>query len=85
MDALKSIPVIIFFAVFLGIIAAAYLFNSINPPQRLPQRIDEIGSSTSGFITVSEQAGGKILQTGLPVYVDDEFINKATLRYIKNK
>ena len=64
MDALKSIPVIIFFAVFLGIIAAAYLFNSINPPQRLPQRIDEIGSSTSGFITVSDQQEEKYCKPG---------------------
>lgn len=51
MNALKNKPVIIFFSVLLAVIAAAYLLHTINPPQRLPLRIDEINNdSTSSFI-----------------------------------
>lgn len=81
MDALKHKPVIIFFSVLLAVIAAAYLLHTFNPPQRLPQRIDEIDNdSASGFI-IRDQQGKMLMQTGLPVYVNDEFIDEDNLHY----
>lgn len=81
MDALKHKPVIIFFAVLLAVMAAAYLLHSFNPPQRLPQRIDEIGNDSASNYIILDQQGKMLLMTGLPVQVNDEFITEDNLRY----
>ena len=65
MDALKHKPVIIFFAVLLAVMAAAYLLHSFNPPQRLPQRIDEIDNDSAFNYIIRDQQGKMLLMAGL--------------------
>ena len=82
MDTLKNKPVIIFFLVLLMVIAAAYMLHSLYPPQRLPLRIDEIDNSSAVCFTIKDHQGNVIMQTGLPVTTDDEFINADDSHYV---
>ena len=81
MDALKNRPVIIFFLILLITIAAAYVMHSLYSPQRLPLRVGEAGSPSSCF-TIKDHQGKVIMQTGLPVTVEDEFINDDNRHYV---
>ena len=74
-------PVGLFFGVFLTVMVVAYVFSNLNTPQRLPQRVDEIEPELSAHITITDTNGNMLMQTGLPVYVEDEFINEDNLHF----
>lgn len=81
MNTFFNKPVGFFFGIFLTVMVAAYVFSNLNTPQRLPQRVDEIDAELSAHITITDTNGSMLMQTGLPVYVEDEFINEDNLHY----
>jgi len=82
LDTISKRYIWIFFSVLIVIMIAAYLINTLSPPEEKPlvQQNDE--NSSTGYITVTDSQGNIILETGLPVYVDDEYIDENDIRYI---
>lgn len=68
----------VFFAILLIILAGAYLMNLINAPQSKPLGDNQ---STLSYYTVRDEAGNVILETGVPIQVDDIWISDQNQHY----
>ena len=68
----------VFFAILLIILAGAYLMNLINAPQSKPLGDNQ---STPSYYTVRDEAGNVILETGVPIQVDDIWISDQNQHY----
>lgn len=82
MFRINNKPVWLFFAILITVMSVFYLFNKITPPQRSPQRIDEIEGKITSYFEIIDTNGNVIMETGLPVSKDDEFINEDDYHYI---
>jgi stage II sporulation protein P len=71
----------IFFGLLLGVMSASYIINTLTTPQPAkPRGFDnELGTA---YVTVHDTDGNLILQTGLPVTVNDEYISAEDIHYI---
>lgn len=71
----------IFFGLLLGVMAISYMVNTMNTPQPAkPGGFDD--QAGTAFVTVRDTEGNLILQTGLPVTVNDEYISAEDIHYI---
>lgn len=74
----------LFFSILIAIMIAAYLlnvvFNNVPAKPRSIQANDDSG--TSSYVSIRSPQGAVILQTGVPVYVNDEFINENNTHYV---
>lgn len=74
----------LFFSILIALMIAAYLlnvvFNHVPAKPRSIQSNDNSGSSS--YISIRNPQGVVILQTGVPVYVNDEFISEDNTHYV---
>jgi stage II sporulation protein P len=71
----------IFFGLLLGVMAISYIVNTMTTPQPAkPGGFDN--QSGTAYVTVRDTDGNLILQTGLPVTVNDEYISAEDIHYI---
>ena len=71
----------LFFGLLLGVMTVSYIVNTMTTPQPAkPRGFDnELGTA---YVTVHDTDGNLILQTGLPVTVNDEYISAEDIHYI---
>ncbi len=70
-----------FFGVLFILMVGAYILNTVNTPL-LKKPVPGTDEKVSSYYVVKDTLGVTILETGLPVYVDDEYINEHNVRYI---
>ncbi len=68
----------IFFGILLAVMVGAYLMNLMNAPQAKPLG-DNQGNSS--YYTVRDEAGNIVLETGIPIHVDDIWISDQDQHY----
>lgn len=69
---------LVFFAILLVILMGAYLLNLINAPQAKPLGDNQQNPS---YYTVWDEKGNVILETGIPIHVDDIWISEQNQHY----
>lgn len=86
METVNRKYVWIFFSILIVLMIAAYLLNTIvrSPETKPVQPENNINVQTEkqSFYTVKDTEGNIILETGLPVYIDDEYISEDNTHYI---
>jgi len=60
---------------------AAYLLNIFASPQTKP-KLSPAPSDELSYVTVRDSSGKVILETGLPVAIDDEYIDEHNINYV---
>lgn len=71
----------IYFGILFGIMAISYLaYNMETPRSAKPIGVDP--QAGGNYVTIRDEEGKVILQTGLPVTVDDEYISSDDIHYI---
>jgi stage II sporulation protein P len=75
----------LFFSILIAVMIAAYLLNVVfnNLPAK-PRSIQQANdnSDASSYVSIRSPQGAVLLQTGVPVYIDDEFISEDNTRYL---
>ena len=71
----------IFFIILIAAMVLAYIFNIAYTPEPESKYLSS-DSSSINCVTVKDNEGNIIFQTGEPVNVEDEFINEDNTRYI---
>ena len=82
METINRRYIWLFFAILLTVMIGAYILNIMNTPllnKPLPLRSDS--SEISSYYEVKDAQGATILQTGLPVHVDDQYIDEHNVQY----
>ncbi|MGI5922147.1 MAG: stage II sporulation protein P [Syntrophomonadaceae bacterium] len=73
---------VIFFGILIAIMIASYILNTIVPaPYSIPGIFAPGEEAKSSYTTIRDTAGNVVLQTGLPVHRDDEYINEKDIHY----
>ncbi|MEA4924210.1 MAG: stage II sporulation protein P [Syntrophomonadaceae bacterium] len=83
METINRRYIWLFFAILVAVMVGAYVLNTLNTPllnKPLPLRSDS--SESSSYYIVKDTMGKIILQTGLPVQVDDQYIDEHNVQYI---
>jgi len=75
-----------FFGILIIVMMGAYILNTLNTPmlnKPIPLRSDS--AEISSYYEIKDTMGITILQTGLPVHVDDQYIDEHNVQYIITK
>jgi stage II sporulation protein P len=84
METINKRYIWLFFSILLVIMVGAYILNTLNTPS-LPKpyaiRSDE-SEQINSYYVLKDTLGVTILETGLPVHVDDQYINENNVQYI---
>jgi len=73
----------LFFSVLIFIMAVSFIINTITSPQQKPLELpNDNNSDEIHYITIRDTNGKIILETGLPVYEDDEYIDETNIHYV---
>ena len=75
MDTITKRYIWLFFAVLMTLMVGAYVINTTYSPQRKPQPSNDLNSQRASYITIRDSEGKVILETGIPVYEQDEYIS----------
>lgn len=78
MDRKKKYYITGFFAILFVILTAAYLLN-LNQNKNLS--VPKFASSTD-YYTIRDTEGNIVLQTGIKIYKNDEYINEQNIHYV---
>lgn len=72
----------LFFAILIVVLVGAYMMQAITAPEVKPR-----GSNNSAppYYTVWDEQGQVILETGIPIEVDDEYISEHNIHYCITK
>ncbi|MDD3024659.1 MAG: stage II sporulation protein P [Syntrophomonadaceae bacterium] len=82
MDTISKRYIWIFFSILITLMVAAYIINTISSPQLKPQPGNDFNSDKAAYVTVTDTQGNIILQTGIPVAQDDEYISAEDIHYV---
>jgi len=81
METISRRYVWLFFAILVTVMVGAYILNTVNTPL-LKKPIPGTNEQVSSYSVVKDTLGVTILQTGLPVHVDDQYIDEHNVQYI---
>lgn len=81
METINRRYIWIFFGVLILIMVGAYILNTLNTPL-LKKPIPSPNEQVSSYYVVKDTLGVTIMETGLPVHVDDQYINEHNVHYI---
>lgn len=70
----------LFFSLLIGVMLVSYLANTLYAPRPAKPGLDT--QTGTAYVTVRDTSGKVILQTGLPVTVNDEYISAEDIHYI---
>lgn len=82
METLSRRYILIFFAILLVVAMGAYLMDAMKPPATKP--IGDNQNSLS-YYTIQDEQGNTILETGISVQVNDEYISDQNIHYVINR
>lgn len=82
METINKRYIWLFFSILITLMVAAYIINTIYSPQRKPQPGNDFNSDKAAYVTVTDPQGKIILQTGIPVAKDDEYISAEDIHYV---
>lgn len=82
MDTINKRYIWIFFSILIALMVAAYIINTTSSPQLKPQPGNDFNSDQAAYVTVTDPQGKVILQTGIPVAKDDEYISAEDIHYV---
>ncbi|HHW60601.1 MAG TPA: stage II sporulation protein P [Syntrophomonadaceae bacterium] len=84
MESISKRYVWIFFIILLAIMIAAYLMNIFltSPAPKPIVSQEDMDELSDGYYTIRDQNGLTILQTGLTVRIDDQFIDENNINYV---
>jgi stage II sporulation protein P len=68
----------LFFAVLIAVMVGAYLMQIITAPQAKPLGDNDAASS---YYTVWDEQGRVVLETGIPIQINDEYISAQNIHY----
>ncbi len=87
METINRRYIWLFFGILLTILVGAYILNTLNAPAlpKLGLHNSDYGERNSSYYEVKNIQGDTILQTGLPVQVDDQYIDEHNVLYIITK
>ncbi|HEX3012540.1 MAG TPA: stage II sporulation protein P [Syntrophomonadaceae bacterium] len=72
----------LFFGILILVMIGAYILNTVLPsPYSKPSPYGNNEELKSSYVTIRDTKGNIILQTGLPVHKDDEYINEKNIHY----
>lgn len=71
----------IFFGLLLVVMIGAYILNTINSPI-LKKPVPGPEEQVSSYYIVKDTFGVTILETGIPVHIDDQYITEKNVQYI---
>ena len=71
-----------FFGVLLAAMVGAYLANTLSAPESRPLEYNSGNSDELAYVTVRDPEGNIILETGIPVSENDEYINESNAHYL---
>ncbi|MGI6412131.1 MAG: stage II sporulation protein P [Syntrophomonadaceae bacterium] len=71
-----------FFGVLLAAMVGAYLANALSIPESRPFGYNSGNSDELTYVTVRDAEGNVILETGIPVAENDEYINESNVHYL---
>lgn len=83
MEAINRRYIWLFFAILIAVMMGAYILNTLNTPmfnKPIPFRSDS--DEDSSYFIVKDTMGKIILQTGMSVQVDDQYIDEHNVQYI---
>lgn len=81
MERIKQRYIVIFFVLLIAVMAGAYIINVISTPKTAPLKPIPEDTSTT-YVTVRDSEGKVILETGIPVYENDEYISDTNIHYV---
>lgn len=81
METFSRRYILIFFGVLFVIMLGAYILNTLNAPL-LKKPIPAPDEQVSSYNIIKDTLGVTILETGVPVHVDDQYIDEHNVRYI---
>ncbi len=84
METINRRYIWLFFSILITIMIGAYILNTMNAPS-LPKPYDlrsDGSEQTNSYYVVKDTLGNTILETGLPVQVDDQYIDEQNVQYI---
>ncbi|MEN6350282.1 MAG: hypothetical protein ABFD08_12910, partial [Syntrophomonas sp.] len=82
MDTINKRYIWLFFGILITLMVAAYVMNTMYSPQAKPQPGNDFNSNKAAYVTVRDTNGKIILQTGIPVAENDEYINAENIHYV---
>lgn len=82
MDTISKKYIWLFFSILLALMIGAYVINAAYTPQHKPAPGKELKSYKASYITIYDAQGMVILETGLPVHEQDEYISEDNLHYV---
>ncbi len=83
MESINKRYIWIFFGVLIMLMVLAYIFNVITAPEQKPLELpNDNNSAEPAYITIRDADGNVILETGLPVYENDEYIDETNIHYV---
>ncbi|MBC7075831.1 MAG: stage II sporulation protein P [Syntrophomonadaceae bacterium] len=72
-----------FFGVLTAVVIGVFFVNTVSSPPAKPlSPVNDNTAAEASYVTVKDTEGNVILETGLPVYVNDEFIDENNIHYI---
>ncbi len=80
MDSLRIKYISIFFGILVLIMGGAYLLNINNLPQKPINYVNE-----KDYYTIQDEDGNLLMETGIEIHVNDEFIDENNRHYIVTK
>ncbi|MGS0764371.1 stage II sporulation protein P [Syntrophomonas curvata] len=81
MGSISRKHIVLFFAILITVMAGAYIVNVVSAPETAPLKpVQE--ASPAAYITVRDSKGNVILETGIPVYENDEYISDTNVHYV---
>ena len=81
METLSRRYIWVFFGILLAVMIGAYLLNTFNAPI-LKKPLPGPDEQVSSYSVVKDTFGVTILETGLPVHIDDQYIDENNVQYI---
>ncbi|MEQ8199802.1 MAG: stage II sporulation protein P [Syntrophomonadaceae bacterium] len=81
METLSRRYIWIFFGVLLAVMIGAYILNTLNTP--IPKKpVPGLDEQVSSYSIIKDTFGVTILETGLPVHIDDRYIDTNNVEYV---
>jgi len=80
MNKFSKRSIVFFFSILISIMAGAYIINSLTTPQPVP--LKPAPGSASSYVSVRDSDGNLILETGIPVHENDEYISDTNIHYV---
>ena len=84
METINRRYIWVFFSILMVVMVGAYILNTMNPsylPKPYAPNADT-GEQVNSYYVVKNTLGVTILETGIPVQVDDQYIDEHNVQYI---